>query len=68
MKNIFYAVYNADDQIITTCESYDELAKYFGRKNSVSLRAAVSQKRRILANNSWYFVYKIDERKCNNEI
>ena len=67
MKNFFYAVYDTNDMIVTTCENYNELAKFFNKTNSNSLRAAVSRNTRILFHHNWYQIYKIDARKIEND-
>lgn len=63
MKNIFYAIYDSQDMIVTTCENYKEIAQFFGRADSTSIRGAVHNNTRILSNHNWYTIYKIDVRK-----
>lgn len=63
MKNIFYAIYDEQDRIVTTCENYKEIAEFFGRDKPESFRCAVSRGERVRANHSWYNIYVIDERK-----
>lgn len=67
MKNIFYAIYDEQDRIVTTCENYNEIASFFGRDKTDSFRSAVSRGERVRANHNWYSIYVMDERKMAND-
>lgn len=66
---MFYAIYDLEDNIITICENYKELANFF-QKPKRSMESSVCRftkglidKIRSNKDNSYYKVYKIKEKE-----
>lgn len=65
MKNIFFAVYDADDNIIGVYESYEEMSDRLSVSKAV-LRCSLHRHEKLRICGKWARIYRFDERESLN--